>query len=556
MPIARYQLPDGRIARFEVPEGTTPEAAQQMIANMDLSAIDGGKTTTVNDLYPQAVPSTNFQENAKLPPQSIVEPPANIIPAPQQPSIPPTQPQQPGILSRAGEDIAQAGQKAADLWKQSLSGELNPAMAGTQILAQGVNAAFALPGETAASAFNALPQSITQPIKQGVSSVATPIANAPHALAQMADKTQVGRAIGDYLANMPGADKTLGQIGDTAKAAANIALSVPAGKGFKAVASEGVSPVLTGVGSALEKSGQKAAQSKKMEFISDLIMPKATPGVREDLVGRTKEVGLNRKKVVQLTPQEQEIADTVSQIPGVKKSNSLQGNANAIQNANLDEAQSLINKLQKNDVEIPSENIAAGFSKVADELSKNPYLSGVDASKSAKTVVSNAMEFVQKNPRTASGLLQARKDFDAWVKAQKPNIFDAADAPVSVAVRQVRQAINDMVDGAVPDAHVKDSLRKQSNLYRAHENIATKAKDEAATRLGRAKDSISHAITLKNSIAGAGALAGLSATGALAPALGVLGAGALARYGAKAALGPTARKATGYALRKIGETIK
>lgn len=31
MPIARFQMPDGRIARFEVPEGTTPEQAQSMI---------------------------------------------------------------------------------------------------------------------------------------------------------------------------------------------------------------------------------------------------------------------------------------------------------------------------------------------------------------------------------------------------------------------------------------------------------------------------------------------------------------------------------------------
>lgn len=32
MPIARFQMPDGRVARFEVPEGTTPEQAQSMIA--------------------------------------------------------------------------------------------------------------------------------------------------------------------------------------------------------------------------------------------------------------------------------------------------------------------------------------------------------------------------------------------------------------------------------------------------------------------------------------------------------------------------------------------
>jgi len=32
MPIARFEMPDGRIGRFEVPEGTTPEQAQKMIA--------------------------------------------------------------------------------------------------------------------------------------------------------------------------------------------------------------------------------------------------------------------------------------------------------------------------------------------------------------------------------------------------------------------------------------------------------------------------------------------------------------------------------------------
>jgi hypothetical protein len=31
MPIARFQMPDGRIARFEVPDGTTPEQAQSMM---------------------------------------------------------------------------------------------------------------------------------------------------------------------------------------------------------------------------------------------------------------------------------------------------------------------------------------------------------------------------------------------------------------------------------------------------------------------------------------------------------------------------------------------
>lgn len=36
MPIARFEFPDGRIGRFEVPEGTTPEQAQGMIASQFL----------------------------------------------------------------------------------------------------------------------------------------------------------------------------------------------------------------------------------------------------------------------------------------------------------------------------------------------------------------------------------------------------------------------------------------------------------------------------------------------------------------------------------------
>src|SRR3989304_3704236 len=31
MPVARFQMPDGRVARFDVPDGTTPEQATTMM---------------------------------------------------------------------------------------------------------------------------------------------------------------------------------------------------------------------------------------------------------------------------------------------------------------------------------------------------------------------------------------------------------------------------------------------------------------------------------------------------------------------------------------------
>jgi len=45
MPVARFQMPDGRIGRFEVPEGTTPETAQSLIEQH----INGKAQTSLKD---------------------------------------------------------------------------------------------------------------------------------------------------------------------------------------------------------------------------------------------------------------------------------------------------------------------------------------------------------------------------------------------------------------------------------------------------------------------------------------------------------------------------
>jgi hypothetical protein len=51
MPIARFQMPDGRIARFEVPEGTTPEEAQKLIAeSFDLQNIEQPQQETRSEI--------------------------------------------------------------------------------------------------------------------------------------------------------------------------------------------------------------------------------------------------------------------------------------------------------------------------------------------------------------------------------------------------------------------------------------------------------------------------------------------------------------------------
>jgi len=60
MPVARFQLPDGQVARFEVPEGTTPEQAQSLI-QAQLPSITQPQLAMPQALQPSAqVPSSGI----------------------------------------------------------------------------------------------------------------------------------------------------------------------------------------------------------------------------------------------------------------------------------------------------------------------------------------------------------------------------------------------------------------------------------------------------------------------------------------------------------------
>lgn len=499
------------------------------------------KNAVINDLYPQAIPSTNFQDNAQITPNAM---------APAMPSAP-AGPWSSTSFMPEQQTAPTAAQPETLMDKISKRGQQGRTAMDAYVMGDqsGAETIWDVVTNAGAGTINDV---IGVGTKKLIDNSNGPLAQYnKYALKQLAD-TQLGRGIsdaagyigdqyGEFSQENPRASRHLNGLG-------NVLSILPIGK-----AKEPAGSALAELGSAVEQSGIKSAAKRNDNFINDLILPKETPSQRENLVGRTKEVGFNRRKEVQLTPQEQEMADTVSQIKDVKKGNSLQGNYNAVQDANHAEADSLIANLQKNNVTVPDDVIVNGLDAVRNRLSKNPYLAGADASKSAEAVTNQALEIIMKQPRTASGLLQARKDLDAWVKSQRPNVFDAADSPVSTAVREVRQEINDMVANAVPNADVKASLRKQSNLYRAQDNIATKAKDEAKTRIGRAAKTVGNAITLKNGVAGGLALAGLGASGAAVP----IAAGALSLYGAKkAATSPAIRKVLGATIRRSGELIK
>jgi hypothetical protein len=124
MAIAKFQFPDGRIGRFEVPDGTTPEQAQalieQQISAMDLQSGQPSPRTVTSTSGQMSV--TYAEDGSPLPPAQTQETataattttaPA-ITPPPETPETPQDQ-QRRGTLGLIGEVIGDVGRGAADI---------------------------------------------------------------------------------------------------------------------------------------------------------------------------------------------------------------------------------------------------------------------------------------------------------------------------------------------------------------------------------------------------------------------------------------------------------
>lgn len=381
------------------------------------------------------------------------------------------------------------------------------------------------------------------------------LTDSAHDTANLLNKTDMGQKLGDMLlsgknavqsfsTNYPKATQALGDL-------ANVASWSGGSEGVSKIEGAGES---LGLGDALYNSGKASKDAAHQQYIQDLILPKETPTVKADMATRTKQI--NGTNTYQPTPQEMQIASSVAAIPEVSKSNSYVKNLNLIQDANHQEAQALKQRLQANDVPISDDVIQNTLANVHQSISANPYISGVDATKAATNVVNKALDIITSKPQTASSMLDARKELDAWVSRQKGDkaFNPALDSPITTAVQQVRQAMNGIVADAVPSADVRASLQKQSNLYHAAENIAPKAAGESATRIGRMMQNITpHSGVGK--IAGA---AGLGVAAEIVPHIPLsVAVPAAAGYGLyKGATAPSTRMALGKMLGVSTDALK
>lgn len=414
-----------------------------------------------------------------------------------------------------------------------------------QAVGQGAGLLFDVAGEALKSVVDKIPDAIKKPI------VAKSVLNTPLGEAGIKAISQGMDIYKEWKVGNPRAARDLESV-------VNIGLLIPFGVGAK-VAERGVAKPL--IEKALVESGEKALIKTQGEFIRELVRPIATVTTKKEFVTRTTEIGVGpfKRSVITPTSQERIAENFVSQIPKVKPANTFQRNYNFIKDANFTEAERLKTLLINNDFVFTKKELLLKLRNTKSKLAENPLITG-DAKKAAGKLITKIQTMVAKKPAKGKGseLLQIRKDFDRWVGSQRGEaIFDPAkESAISISNREIRRTINDFLNVNAKNVGVKDSLKKQSSLFNAMENIAPKAAQEADTAFIRSLQRVGNVLGTKSrivqGIAAAVGIGGLGAAATFAPAAAAMGiSGWLIYQGGKLILKPQVRILLGKAVGEL-----
>lgn len=453
----------------------------------------------------------------------------------------PEQAQAPSFVDRVKADYKNRlneGQQAVDAYK---SGRQSGELTGIQYLGKvGFGTASDIGGEAFKSATDALPQGV----KDAASSGLHYLGSTPPGRATVGAAQYLGDQYQDFAKGHPDGARTV-------EALANIGGVLAPWIPVKGTSVAGAA--LDAASKPVAKLGGKVVNSiraTRLKSISENILPDISTvrgrgeaiegggvGVKKTLLGKGNAYAV-------ASPAQQEAIQHLADIKGYNPKNLYIDNANIVYNEIGKEAQSLKNSLVKENVslsvperiEVPETKDSFGvtlkgepivhpetnlFHSVLDDeinkLSSIETLSG-NARTTATKVAGKMKEFVDKNPPTTAGLLQARIDFDKWVRQSRVGqkaIEPDFENGLSAATRTVRQATNDFIAANTKSANVKASLKKQSALFRAKDALEEKAAKQEFTRGARAKKVVTKALTTK-----AAATAAISAAGAGAAYLG------------------------------------
>lgn len=334
---------------------------------------------------------------------------------------------------------------------------------------------------------------------------------------------------------------------------------------------------LTATGQKIINSGERGHIVHKRKFVDDILTPVVTKQTKLDDLPNTSVSPITQKATVAKTSHQVEMADVVAAIPDFKPTNTVKANDGVLRREVRKKGDDLIILLEKTEKnraasvgyggKLQTEVVVKRLSDDVSELiATNPLFRGDKSiTGAAEAMLEKTVQLLSKKDITPANVLRVRRELDEFIRSSKGSVFDSAtENAVSLPFKTIRKTLNDIVDEAVPNVKVKESLRSQTMIFNAMDVIAPKAAEESATILGRAVQNTMKVLPVHSVRDMAVGAVALGIAPAVNPALGILlpvVAGGLGLYGtsrllAKNSLPSKSKIEIGKVLQRIDKAIK
>lgn len=367
--------------------------------------------------------------------------------------------QQQTFVQDVGDSLGEAGMGVASAVGRAASGEINP-LSG---IWQGIGAVAGGVADVTSDALHHIP--LVGDVVKGAEDL---IGRGATALAE----TDLGQStIQGYQKWAAAHPEAAGNVG----AAFNIATAVP---------------ILKGVGAA--KNSVKGAVSNvlhgKTDSLVDMVSKPLTPKKMAEAVTTrgTVKAGLLRETKLAPDPQGVRIAGVIR-----KEKIDVSTNKPLLDNiVVLDKkVKEMADELKKK-VDVEASGRIYSYKELESALKniEKPLLIASDTTlnRAYARVLAKAMEIAKKKGGNVGNLLDVRRELDAFIKKQFPNLYRSEQlTPMRVAVRDIRETLNDFTAKNLPDgAGFRESLMGQHLLLKAIENMAEQASKGATKEVG------------------------------------------------------------------------
>ena len=303
---------------------------------------------------------------------------------------------------------------------------------------------------------------------------------------------------------------------------------------------------------------------QRRDFLNTVITP--VPSTANDLK-RAERMELDekgRKRYIN-EPDEEEMVNVLSGIDDIKQGEAFTSMKTTIENQVETTHNALNKRLGKSKVTFNKPELVAKLKKITEQkLKENPVLTG-DANQVASKIFNKALRLLAEADNTPVGVMNVRRELDAWSKKQGKKSYDGNENAWTVANRSIRDFLNDTVAEAVPETEVLEKLRRQHLLLRVKDRILPKVRDEYVTKLGRQLQNFMKATDTKVSetvlgrvgtISLAASVVGGSAFLNMLPALtGLAAAGTLGYVAYRGSISPSIRRTLSQGLREIDNVL-